>query len=597
MQEESSSSIARTLEARIDEALRRETTQAGFGGAFAAIAITGCFALLLGHEFQHEQLLAWVGFSAASCVWRVAMAWRLKRSGQVPGRTAILAAGASSGLVWGLAGLVFLAQLLQRHSAIELGFVVAAIIVGMPAGAASSFGRYFPSYLAYVLASVIPFALVNLTAGNYTLGITGVASLIYAAFLLRMSQMQTDSFRQSLVQQIALTDLTESLTRARDAAEAASRAKSTFLANMSHEIRTPLNAVIGISELMQGATDNPKAQHYANTIRRSANSLLGVISDVLDLSRIEAGGMSLRPERFDLQGLLRDVTDMFAPVAQTRGLSLYLEIGPALPQAVRSDPVRLRQVLVNLLGNALKFTERGSVTLRANAVSASETEARVCLEVIDSGIGISQEDCAKLFQPFAQAGTSRGGTGLGLAITSDLVALMGGRIEVSSEAGSGSTFRVWLDLPLASDDQPPARDDALLPQPFDYPLHVLLVEDNEVNQLVATEMLEGLACRCTVAPSGEAALARLEHETFNLVLMDCQMPGLDGFETTRRWREMESSLGRPRTPIIALTASSLTSDRELCFIAGMDDYLSKPVSGARIREMILRWAPRPSPSS
>ena len=585
--------VARALEKRISDEIIRQSTEAGLFGSAAAAAVTMAFALIVGPYLPSALVLSWVVFSLTGCAWRVWVALRVRRQGIPPGSAALIASGAASGLVWGLAGVVFLPQLQQVQASVELGFIAAAIITGMPAGAVSSYGRFYRSYLAYVLCSIVPFGVVNLATGQQQLVLTGIASMIYATFMLRMSHGQTTSSQQSLVQQIALTDLNESLTRARDAAEAASRAKSSFLANMSHEIRTPLNAVIGISELMQGVTDNPKARQYANTIRRSASSLLGVISDVLDLSRIEAGGMSLRPESFNLQGLLREVVDMFSPVAQTKGLDLQLEIGPAVPQAVQSDPVRLRQVLVNLVGNALKFTERGAVTLRANAVSATDTEARVCLEVIDSGIGISPEDCAKLFKPFAQAAHSRGGTGLGLAITADLVALMGGRLEVSSEIGQGSVFRAWISVGLLPDAGLPVGGDDAPPPALDYPVHVLLVEDNEVNQLVASEMLERLACRCSVANSGEAALAMLPTSSFDLVLMDCQMPGLDGFETTRRWRLQELALGKQRTPVVALTASSLTSDRERCFEAGMDDYLSKPVSGARIREMIVRWAPRP----
>jgi signal transduction histidine kinase/ActR/RegA family two-component response regulator len=477
-------------------------------------------------------------------------------------------------------------------------FLLAMLLAGMPTGAISSLGSFFPAYLAYVACSVLPFALNAMLSFEHYAELTSLVGLIFSGFLLRMSAINNANLRENIAQRLRLEALTGSLVKARDAAESASRAKSSFLANMSHEIRTPLNAVVGISELLQDITDSPRTVAYAGTIRKSALSLLGVINDVLDLSRIEAGGLSLRPESFCVRTLLNEILDMFVPVAHGKRLTLSLQIAPVVPEYVMADPVRLRQVLVNLLGNALKFTQAGDVRVKVDS-TATDGRHRLSVAVADTGAGLSPEQQIAIFQPFTQIDLghvkAQGGTGLGLTITAELVSLMGGQLKLESTPGEGSVFVVDIPVTVVDATAMPA---ALPPTPpvrrTDTP-RVLLVEDNPVNQLVASEMLMSLGCTVRVANSGQESLRAMADEPFDLVFMDCQMPEMDGFEATRRWRLDEALRGSARLPVVALTANAILGDREDCLAAGMDDYLPKPVSREQLAVALKRYVAETDP--
>jgi signal transduction histidine kinase/CheY-like chemotaxis protein len=395
----------------------------------------------------------------------------------------------------------------------------------------------------------------------------------------------------------SLIELNGAYRRARDEAVEASNTKSAFLRNVSHEIRTPMNGVMGMTELLLQTPLNDEQRTYAEQVEQSGEHMLTIINDILDISQIETGRVELEVDEFDLYECVERACVPGGLEAQAKGVTLEIEVDPQAPRRVRGDGARVRQVLMNLVGNAVKFTAEGSVRVRVMA-RAEPTVSGVRFEVVDTGIGIEPAMLERMFEPFVQAdgSTTRkyGGNGLGLSIAKELVELMGGLIGAESDPGRGSTF--WIELPMqrvASVSGHTGRERGVMldePRPDPSAAFILVVEDSPVNRLVTARVLERCGFRAHVVNDGREALDALSMQSYDAVLMDCQMPELDGYEATRELRRREGD-GR-RTPVIAMTAHAMTGDRERCLAAGMDDYIAKPVRSQALVAILARWIAR-----
>ncbi len=508
------------------------------------------------------------------------------------------------------------------------------VTVGIAGGATTSLAPASALVTAYLLLLLAPIIAWCVARGGSSGRGLGAIIFLFLVYLWIQGRQQRRAFGDALrsrllaetserhirqqaeslaaareVQELHADELArqvEETTRARSRAETADRAKSEFLANMSHEMRTPLNGVIGMASILLDTPMTAEQRECAETINECGQTLLSLIDDLLDFTRIEAGKVLLESEPFRLSELLAHVRRVLQPRAGQKGLTLLCEQDVAIPSVLLGDELRLRQVLLNLAGNAVKFTAAGQVRITVScSPPASATDLR--FSVRDTGPGIALEKQQLIFEPFVQADTSTtrkfGGAGLGLAICARLVELMNGRIWVESEPGKGSTFHFTARLRPACAPLPPlepAREAALaavVDQRFESrPLRVLVVEDNEVNQRLTQRLLARRGHTGVIAENGRAALDALSRGAFDLVLMDIQMPGMSGLEATAAIRQREARNGQPPIPVIALTARAMRGDRERCLEAGLDAYLTKPVDAELLYNMLDQVAQAPAGS-
>jgi signal transduction histidine kinase len=530
--------------------------------------------------------------TTVTATWRVMLVRRYREAHLSPEMTCRVEVqmrtnACLAGLTWALSTIAFYPLLNTRDSAMHL-----AILIGSAALSVQTMTLIRWSYPLLVVPTIGSLAYVSLFVESTRSIPLALLAIIYVSTLLKTGAQYRETTERAIEHGLAVDEANLQLLKAKEDAEAGTVAKSQFLATMSHEIRTPMNGVLGSLELLRRSQLSEEQRRLVRTAAASGESLMAILNDVLDHSKIEAGKLSLKSEPLSVMNLSTSVIGLFRANAEDKGLALKLNLDPQVPDWVVGDGPRIKQVLLNLVSNAVKFTKRGSVKLNIRLVD----EGLVQFEVEDTGAGISAEAAAQLFTPFTQlqtdAPTSRRGTGLGLAISQRIVETMGGRIDIDSTVGKGSTFRFTVPLPELVGEAPRQAPDtttgALDPAA---PLAgvVLLVEDDAVNRLIARTHLEALGMEVIEATDGEQALEAAHGRMVDLVLMDCHMPKVDGYTATRLWRERESQLGLPRTPIIALTANAFDDDIRHTQEAGMDAHLAKPYTRKQIKEKVEAW--------